>query len=614
MTEIFKNTRALGAAALFAAGLVSLPAVAIAEESVSSHGYSVFGTLKNPADFTHYEYANPDAPKGGTLRRGVTGSFDSLQGGIVKGTEVRGLGHTQDRLMAFAHDELGAHYGLVAQSVTVAPDFSWVSYDIRPEARFHDGTPITVEDVIFSFNIYKTESAPIWRSFMTEIKSAEKIGPRTVRFNFTGPNKHKLAYTAGGLTIQSKAYWSTRDFGESTMEPPLGSGPYRIAKVDQGRSITYERVKDYWAKDLPVKRGQHNFDTIIFDYYLDTNTQFQAFKSGEINFRIEYDASNWAQAYTFASVKSKDVVLAAFHTEDPTWMLTMAPNMRLDKFKDIRVREALDLAFDFEWLNKNYLFGLQQRMDSYFDNSRLAATGLPGARERELLEPFKASLPDGFFVTPYHTHQTDGLGNNRKGMVRAMKLLKEAGWEVRGGKLTNAETGEIFRSEFLTNSALMSRMMSPYIIALKKLGIQAETRQVDSSQYFNRISDFDYDMMIVYLPQNSMPTRELRNFWGSRTAHAKGSLNFAGIEDPALDAMIEIITNSNVPEDYFAAIKAADRILLWNHYMTPLYNTPEHRRAYARELKHLPYEGEMFDLGFPARWWYDADDAVVMKH
>lgn len=578
-----------------------------------SHGYSVFGELKYPADFSNYAYVNPDAPKGGELRMAVTGTFDSLNHLIVKGRAAAGLQLTYERLMAYAHDELGANYGLIAKSVTVAPDFSWVSFELRPQARWHDGKPITVEDVIFSFETIRDESSPVWRGFMTEITLAEKTGPHTVKFTFDGPDKHKLIYNIGALTILPKHYWQGRPFQETTMEPPLGSGPYRIASVDQGRSVRYERVEDYWAKDLAVNRGRHNFDEITYDYYRDVNSQYEAFKAGDLNYRIEYSASNWAKTYTFDAVVSGEVVKTAVRSEDPAWVLTYAPNMRLKKFQDRRVREAFNLAFDFDWLNKNFFHGLHTRTDSYFDSSSLGAAGLPSPEELTLLEPYEAILPKEMFETPFVIPKTDGSGNNRQNLVKAMKLLSEAGWDVTDGVLTNRETGEPFTAELLVNNTLMSRVGGPWIQALKKLGIKASIRQVDTSQYFNRISDFDFDIMVTFLPQNSLPGRELRDFWGSGAARRKGGLNFAGIEDEAVDAMLEIIATSNDQEEYFAAIRAVDRILLWNHYMVPMYHSPEGWRAHAKTLKFKPRTDPMYDFAFPASWWYEDDEDTLTR-
>lgn len=604
------------AAVLTIMGLAVSPTAAADELETlpqPSYGYAVFGELRYPPDFTHYDFANPDAPKGGTLHMGINGSFDSLNDLVVKGTAAAGLARIYDPLMSYTADELGAAYPMIAETITVAPDYSWVIYHLDPRARFHDGVQIKPEDVIFSYEVLMAHASPVWIGFLNEVKEAKITGPRSVKFSFKHPNRQKAPYLMGGLRIYPKHFWKDRDFEAANMDIPLGNSAYRIKSVDQGHSIVYERVKDYWAKDLPTKRGQQNFDTIVYDYYRDENSRFEAFKAGDLNHRTENNAPKWAKSYNFAAVESGDVVQTAIRTEDPAWILTWALNMRRGKFKDARVREAFAAAFDFDWLNKNFLFGLHDRTDSYFDNSSIGSSGLPSAKEIELLEPYRASVPPELFERPFENHSTDGSGNNRAGLVKAMKLLKEAGWEVRDGILTNASTGEVFTAELLVNNALMARVGSPWIAALKKLGVQAEIRQVDSAQYFNRISSFDYDMMVVFLPQQSMPTRELSDYWGSSAAKRNGSLNFAGIEDEAIDALIEIIVDSNDPEEYFAAIKAVDRILLWNHYMIPLYHTPESWRAHARQLKHKEPPHPMYDYGFPYSWWYEEDDLASLK-
>lgn len=582
--------------------------IASATDAGFSHGYSVFGTLKYPPDFTHYDYANPDAPKGGALRISYIGTFDTLNQFVVNGTGAWGLQGIYDRLMSDAHDESGSNYGLLAESIRPAPDYSWVEFKLRPEARWNDGEPVTVEDVIFTLQTIQTKGTPIRRSLVSDVERAEKTGPRTVRFTFTKPGQTKLCLTIGRLTILPKHYWEGRDFGKTTLEPPLGSGPYRIKSFDQGRSITYERVKDYWAKDLPVQRGQHNFDTITYEYYRDVNTRFEAFKSGHINYRLELSSALWATGYDFDAVANGDIVKTTIRTEDPAVILAWGINNRRDRFKDVRVRQAIDLAFDFSWVNKNFFFGLYERSNSYFANSSLGASGVPTGVELRLLEPWRASLPPELFEREYRAPETNGSGNNRAALLEAIELLKAAGWDVKDGKLTNRETGNLFTLEFLVNNALMERSAAPYIKSLKRLGIDASVRLVDSSQYAARTQRYDFDMMVVYLPQASLPTRSLKGFWGSESASYEGSLNYSGISDPALDAMLDVVATANDPEEYYAAIKAADRILLWNHYMVPLYHPSGSWRAHSSELKRKTWVAPMYDDAFPESWWFDASE------
>lgn len=593
---------------LAAAGLILSSSFAWATESEFSHGYSVFGDLKYPPDFTHFEYATLDAPKGGELRISYIGTFNTLNQFVVKGTGAYGLQAIYDRLMSDAHDESGSNYGLLAESVRPAPDYSWVEFKLRPQARWNDGKPVTVEDVIFTLETIQKTGTPIRRSLVADVERAEKTGPRTVRFVFREPEQRKLCFTIGRLTILPKHYWEGRDFEETTLEPPLGSGAYRIKSFDQGRSITYERVKDYWAKDLPVQRGQYNFDKITYEYYRDVNTRFEAFKSGNINYRLELSSALWAKGYGFDAVTSGDVTKTVVKTEDPAVILAWGINNRRNKFSDVRVRRAIDLAMDFSWMNKNFFFGLYERSNSYFANSPLAARGTPQGKELELLEPWRASLPPELFEREYKAPETNGSGNNRAALLEAVNLLKAAGWQVKDGKLTNDETGEKFTLEFLVNNSLMERNAGPYIKSLEKLGIEGSVRIVDSSQYAARVQRFEFDVMVVYLPQSSLPTRSLKSFWGSETANREGSLNYAGISNPALDAMLDLVATANDPEVYYAAIWAADRILVWNHYMVPLWHPSGSWRAHSSELKRKAWTAPMYDDAFPESWWFEASE------
>lgn len=603
--------RTVAALAVIWAIIVS-PA-ALSDESGFAHGYSVFGHLKYPAGFEHYNYVNPDAPKGGQIKISYMGSFDSLNHFVVKGTGAYGLQLMYDRLMAEVHDELGTSYGLVAEGVRPAPDFSWIEYKVRPEARWHDGKPITVEDVIFSFETHRTKSSPIRRSMLSDVTSATKVGPRTVRFTFRTPDQRKLSHTIGRLTIIPKHYWEGRDFKATTLEPPLSSGPYKIKSVDQGRSISYERVEDYWAKNLGSVRGQNNFDTITYDYYRDVNTRFEAFKAGDITFRVELSSTLWATGYAFDAVKSGAIVKAPIKLGNPAWILAWAPNGRRERFQDVRVRKAIDLAYDFEWMNKNFTQNLYARSNSYFANSSLGASGLPSPKELELLEPWRASLPPQLFTQEYQPNRTDGSGNNRKGLLKAMNLLEDAGWHVTDGKLTNAKTGQVFVAEFLVTDTLMERAVQPHLASLRRLGMDASVRRVDASQFMARLTNHDYDITIMRLPQYPLPTRSLKDYWGSASADRPGTYNFAAIKNPAIDAMLDIIATTDNEEDYFAAIKAVDRIMLWNHYTVPLFHAPQSWRAHAKELKSHPWPAPMYDDAFPESWWYEADDITTMK-
>lgn len=594
------------------AALSNAPAV-LGDDEGFTHGYSVFGSPEYPENFLHYRYANPDAPKGGEVKISYMGSYDSLNQFVVKGTGAYGLQYIYDRLMAEVHDELGTSYGLIAESVRPAPDYSWIEFKLRPEARWHDGKPITVEDVIFSLEIIKEKGSPMRKTMLADVTGAQKVGPRTVRFTFASAGQRKLCHTIGRLTVLPKHYWETRNFGDTTLEPPLGSGPYRIKSLDQGRSITYERVEDYWASGVPSQRGLNNLGKITYEYYRDVNTRFEAFKSGDITYRVELSSTLWATGYNFDGIETGEMLKAPIQLGNPAWILAWAMNGRRERFKDIRVREAIDIAYDFEWMNKNFTQNLYARSNSYFANSKLAASGLPSVKELELLEPWRASLPPELFTQEYKAPQTDGSGNNRAGLLKAMNLLKEAGWLVKNGKLVNAETGKVFVAEFLVTDTLMERAVQAHLAALKRLGIDASVRRVDASQFMARLTNHDYDITILRLPQYPLPTRSLKDYWGSASAYRPGTLNFAAIQNPAIDAMLDIIATTNDKAEYFAAIKAVDRILLWNHYTVPLFHAPQSWRAHAKELKSVPWDRPMYDDAFPESWWYEEDDPAVLN-
>ncbi|MDO9458827.1 MAG: extracellular solute-binding protein [Alphaproteobacteria bacterium] len=574
-----------------------------ADESGTSHGWSLFGDLKYPPDFKRFDYVNPEAPRGGTLRLSAVGGFDSLNPFILKGDAATGSSMIYDRLLTGSYDEAGAEYGLLAKSVEAAEDFSWVEFTLRPEARWHDGKPVTPEDVVFSFNILREKGAPVYRFYYANVKSVTKAGAHGVRFEFDTAGNRELPLIMGQLPILPAHYWKGRDFEATTLEPPLGSGPYRIGKVDANRSITLERVKDYWGKDLAVNVGAHNFDQIVFEYYRDDTVALEAFKANNFDMRNETSAKNWATAYDFPAAKQGKVTLAELETRNAEPMQGFLFNIRKSKFSDPRVRLAFNYAFDFEWANKNLFYGQYARSSSYFQNSELAASALPDAAELALLEPFRAQLPPEVFTSIYKPPSTDGSGNNRDNLREAQRLLAEAGWQVKNGGLTNTTSGEKMQVEFLLDQPNFERIVSPYVRSLERLGIKASIRMVDTAQYQNRTDAYDFDIVIGGIANSLSPGNEQREYWSSAAADRPGSRNLAGVNSPVVDALIDKIIFAEDRAALIAASRALDRVLLWGHYLVPQWHSPVSRIAYWNVIDY-PRPTPDYNIGFPDLWWY----------
>ena len=574
-----------------------------ADESGTSHGWSLFGDLKYPPDFKRFDYVNPEAPKGGTLRLSATGGFDSLNPFILKGDAASGSSLIYDRLLTGSYDEAGAEYGLLAESVEAAEDFSWVEFTLRPEARWHDGKPVTPEDVVFSFNILREKGAPVYRFYYANVKSVTKAGAHGVRFEFDTVGNRELPLIMGQLPILPAHYWKGRDFEATTLEPPLGSGPYRIGKVDANRSITLERVKDYWGKDLAVNVGAHNFDQIVFEYYRDDTVALEAFKANNFDMRNETSAKNWATAYDFPAAKQGKVTLAELETRNAEPMQGFLFNIRKSKFSDPRVRLAFNYAFDFEWANKNLFYGQYARSSSYFQNSELAASALPDAAELALLEPFRAQLPPEVFTSIYKPPSTDGSGNNRDNLREAQRLLAEAGWQVKNGGLTNTTSGEKMQVEFLLDQPNFERIVSPYVRSLERLGVKASIRVIDTAQYQNRTDAYDFDIVIGGIANSLSPGNEQREYWSSAAADRPGSRNLAGVNSPVVDALIDKIIFAEDRAALIAASRALDRVLLWGHYLVPQWHSPVSRIAYWNVIDY-PRPTPDYNIGFPDLWWY----------
>ncbi len=579
-----------------------------AADSRTSHGLSLFGELKYPPDFKRFDYVNPDAPKGGALRMAAIGGFDSLNPFILKGEAAAGASLIYDRLLTSSFDEAGAEYGLLAETVEVAADFSWVMFTLRPQARWHDGKPVTPEDVVFSFNILREKGAPVYRYYYANVKSATKVGARGVRFEFDAAGNRELPLIMGQLPILPAHYWKDRDFEATTLEPPLGSGAYRIGKVETNRNITLERVKDYWGKDLPLNVGAHNFDQIVFEYYRDDTVALEAFKANNFDVRFETSAKNWATAYDFAAVKTGKVVRAELKDRNADPMQGFLFNTRRSKFSDPRVRQAFNYAFDFEWANKNLFYGLYARTGSYFQNSELAASALPDAAELALLEPYRAQLPPEVFTTIYKPPASDGGGENRKNLREAQRLLAKAGWQVKDGVLTHSASGEKMQVEFLLDQPNFERVVSPYVRSLERLGVKATIRMIDTAQYKNRTDAYDFDIVVGGVANSLSPGNEQREYWSAAAADRPGSRNMTGVKSPVVDALIDRIIFAENRAALITASRALDRVLLWGHYLVPQWHTPVTRTAHWNVIDY-PRPTPDYNIGFPDLWWYKGTKA-----
>ena len=492
-----------------------------------SNSITLLDKVKYGATFSHFDYVNPDAPKGGALKLASIGTFDTLNPFTLNGVSADGLGLTYDTLMTPSLDEPSTSYGLLAETIRYPKNNAWVEFDLRPEAKWHDGVPVTPEDVIFSMNILKTQGNPFYAQYYANITKVEKTGEHTVRFTFDEPNK-ELPSIVGQLVVLPKHYWQGKDFAATTLEPPLGSGPYEISQVDAGRSVTYKRVPDYWGEKVNVNIGQNNFDTVRYDVYLDDTVAIEALKADTYDFRAENSSSVWATGYDVPAVTQGRLVKELIPNRLPQGMQAFWFNTRLDKFSDPKVRDALGYAFDFEWSNKNLFYGQYTRTESFFANSELASSGVPKGTELALLEPYRSQLPAELFTQPFTLPTTDGSGNLRENLRAASQLLKEAGWEVQNGKLTNTSSGEVMTIEFLLNTPTFERIVSPIVQNLQRLGIQASFRTVDPAQYQELVQKFSYDVINVGVRQSFSPGNEQRNFWSSAAADTEGSSNYAG--------------------------------------------------------------------------------------
>ena len=589
---------------------------AVADDALTGvHALALHDKPKYAPDFKHFSYVNPDAPKGGTVRLGGFGGFDSLNPFILKGESAEGLSLMYDTLMVSSADEAFSEYGLLAKSVDVAADRSWTAFTLRDEATFSDGTPVLAEDVVWTFNTLVEKGSPYYRSYYASVEKVEAEGERRVKFTFKDKGNRELPLIIGQMVVLPKHYWEGKAFDQSSLAIPLGSGPYRIEAVEAGRSLTYARRDDYWGKDLAVNKGRYNFDKIRYDYYKDLEVMFQAFKAGEIDFRLENSAQNWSVGYNVPAVKDGRLVKEIIPNEDPQGMQGFVFNTRRAQFADGRVRKAIALMMDFEWMNKNLFYGQYTRTQSYFANSELACAcaSPPKGAELSLLSRFKEQLPPAVFFSPVTMPKTDGSGSVRAQMKEALDLLGEAGYALRDGKMTNDATGEPLTIEILLVQDNFVRVAQPFVKNLARLGIKASVRLVDSAQYINRLNAFDFDMIVHSFGQSLSPGNEQVNYWTMARADINGSGNMAGVKDPVVDALVETIIRAQNRNALVTAVHALDRVLLHGWYVIPQWHLSAHRVAYWNRFDH-PAVAQKYGFGFVDTWWVNADkDAVLMS-
>jgi microcin C transport system substrate-binding protein len=595
---------------VFAAAITA----ATAAHGEPRHGASIFDDLKYPRDFQHFDYADPEAPKGGRLATigtaGIT-TFDSFNGFILKGDAAQGLDLVFDTLMVRAMDEPDAMYGLVAETVDVAEDKKSVAFDLRAQAKFADGTALTADDVCDSFRLLKTQGHERIRITIQDVKACEIQSPTRVRYQFEGENTRDLPLVVAGLPILSKAYYQTHDFAKSTLEPPLGSGPYKIGPFRQGQYVTYVRRNDYWAKDLPVNRGQYNFDEVRYEYFRDRNAELEALKAGILDLREEFTSKSWATEYNISAVKEGRLIKEQLPDETMSGAQGFFINLRRAKFQDIRVRQALDLAFDFEWSNANLFYNHYTRTSSVFEGGDLEAEGRPGPAELELLDQMRAELRPEVFEEVYSPPVSSGSGADRNLLRRASKLLDDAGWVVKNGVRENAR-GEKLTVEFLEDDPSFERVMTPYIRNLRLIGIDARLRMVDEAQFQQRLKDFDFDITIQRYSLPQTPGVELKAFFGSQSAKAPGSYNLSGIALKPVDMLIDKMITAGSREELKTAAKALDRVLRAEHFWVPHWSKRSYNLVYW-DIFSRPKTKPKYDRGVITTWWIDAQKAASLR-
>ncbi|MGB6419683.1 MAG: extracellular solute-binding protein [Pseudolabrys sp.] len=588
------------------------------ETQIWRHALSLFGDIKYPEGFKHFDYVNPNAPQGGTLRQSALGTFDNFNTVVsgVKGSIAIGTELYTETLTTPSLDEVSTEYGLLAEAISYPADYSAVTYRLRAKARWHDGKPITSDDVLFSFDVLKKNS-PFYGAYYRHVVKVETTGEREVTFTFDGPGNRELPQIVGQLPVLPKHWWEgtdksgrRRDVTQTTLEPPLGSGPYRLKDFAPGRTLVYEKVDDYWGKDLNVIIGTRNFQTIRYEFFRDSTVALEAFKGDQVDWRFENSAKEWANSYDFPAVRDKRVVREEFPTRNIGVMQAFAFNIRRDKFKDPRVRRAFNFVFDFEEMNRQLFFGQYKRIASFFEGTELASTGVPSGKELEILETVRDKVPDELFTKPY----TNPVGGNpeavRNNLREALRLFREAGYEVKDTRLVDARSGKQFAVEFLVDEPAAERFVLFYKPSLDRLGMTVNVRVVDAAQYENRLRQWDFDIIVASWAQSLSPGNEQRGFWSSQAADQPGSRNLIGIKNPAVDSLIERVIFTRDREDLVAATRALDRVLLWNFYVVPQWTYGKQRTARWDRFGHPETMPKYGASAFPTIWWWDAARAA----
>ena len=608
----------IGAVAFAGAAGAQTPNEAAAPARNWKHGLSLFGEPHYPQGFKHFDYVNPTAPQGGSVRQIAFGTFDNFNSVVagVKGSLASGLELISESLTTPALDEVSTDYGLLAEAVSYPPDRSSVTYRLRSHARWHDGQPVTPEDVIYSFGVFKKNS-PQLAAYYRHVTKAEKTGEREVTFVFDGPGNRELPQIVGQLTVLPKHWWEgtdakgkKRDITQTTLEPPLGSGPYRLKDLSPGRTLVYEKVPDYWGKDINVTVGANNFQEIRYEYYRDTTVALEAFKADAVDWRTETSAKNWATAYDFPALQEKKVVLEEFPIRNFGIMQAFAFNIRRDKFKDPRVRRAFNFAFDFEEMNRQIFYGQYMRIASYFSGTELACSGVPQGKELEILQSVHDEVPAELFSTPYTNPAGGNMQKVRDNLREALKLFREAGYVIKNTKLVNAKTGEPYSVEFLAEDPATMRFVLFYKPSLQRIGMTVNVRLVDSAQYENRLRQWDFDITTATWGESLSPGNEQRGYWGSAAADQPGSRNLVGIKNPAVDKLINRVIYAHDREELVAATRALDRVLLWNFYVVPQWTYGKQRTARWDRFSR-PQNMPKYGLAaFPTIWWWDKEKAA----
>ena len=617
--SVLRATAATVAApALGILGAASPIGRASGETQIWRHALSLFGDIKYPEGFRHFDYVNPNAPQGGTLRQSALGTFDNFNTVVsgVKGSIAIGTELYTETLTTPSLDEVSTEYGLLAEAISYPADYSAVTYRLRAKARWHDGKPITSDDVLFSFDVLKKNS-PFYGAYYRHVVKVETTGEREVTFTFDGPGNRELPQIVGQLPVLPKHWWEgtdksgrRRDVTQTTLEPPLGSGPYRLKDFAPGRTLVYEKVDDYWGKDLNVIIGTRNFQTIRYEFFRDSTVALEAFKGDQVDWRFENSAKEWANSYDFPAVRDKRVVREEFPTRNIGVMQAFAFNIRRDKFKDPRVRRAFNFVFDFEEMNRQLFFGQYKRIASFFEGTELAATGVPSGKELKILETVRDKVPDELFTKPY----TNPVGGNpeavRNNLREALRLFREAGYEVKDTRLVDARSGKQFAVEFLVDEPAAERFVLFYKPSLDRLGMTVNVRVVDAAQYENRLRQWDFDIIVASWAQSLSPGNEQRGFWSSQAADQPGSRNLIGIKNPAVDSLIERVIFTRDREDLVAATRALDRVLLWNFYVVPQWTYGKQRTARWDRFGHPETMPKYGASAFPTIWWWDAARAA----